>query len=431
MMWSQMFLSPGLLEISVPPPTGSNEGLLSHLEAAALLRYIGTTCRGIQRLSIFPDRAPITDYKKSICATSLLMEFWDGSLAQHLAQFDTLRSLCTTTEALGPSVINQLAQLPNLESLVIYPSSQPLEPTAIILSSPFPALRAFSLEQTPYSLFSEICKLQILRRVASLRLVFTNSPDDEDDEDGNDDNYNDSDNDDDDNDDANNNEDSDDEEEESLWAISLITLVWNNCPELSDLSIDFDCYGGSGDFVISLDSIKFPMKGLPLQKLSLRHAVISAGWDLMPSVWPQLEVLELPRHWATPDELLLFARLPRLETLVVKLSLTEPLPKLNHSLDWDASLHFSTLRSSTNVRIKGDIYNISQWLLSLWPALERIERYVGPDNDDEDDQTLSELTGTTVLALNRMIDMLREINKTKLRIAAKPYAEDALKLFSL
>lgn len=333
-MWIQLFLSPTLIEISVVPLAPDQPALLSCTEASTLLRHISSICPTLKFLSIFPDKEDTTSYKEQPCDSRSLFDFWNRSLPRQLKQMKFLCELCTTTEVLTPDTIVYLARLPHLRNLAIYPASRPVILGKITEKNAFPALREFSFNWISHKLAAEIWHLPIFDRITSLKLTLVTQPDDE---------------------------------EIDQWVGLLMSVICGSSPCLTNLSINFDCQD-KYDYCVDFSSkpLVKPMKELSLQTLELISVSIEPradAWNLLPSIWSQLTILRLPHNLVESEELILFSELPALQHLLVKLSLSaSPLEDKSSPLN-NRNMHFATLKSSSEVKITGDVYEIAWYVL--------------------------------------------------------------------
>jgi hypothetical protein len=254
---------------------------------------------------------------------------------------ESLYELHTTTEVFMPDTLAALAALPHLETLSIYPTTRGFQASKPAPKKSFRALQNFALCSAPYSLFADVWSLQCFNHLVSLKLTFVTRHDSE--------------------------------EEEKAWAVSLMTLVRDNSPNLAELIVNFDRdFACEHSVDIGHQSVLEPMKELPLENLELFSARLSAPehYDvkihcLIPVVWSQVTVLNLPSEPGTPKKLYWFSKLLRLEHLTLHLQLATPLPEIP-PISRQTNMCFNTLESSKRVDVTGDTHQIARWVFSAF-----------------------------------------------------------------
>ncbi|QRV97500.1 hypothetical protein RhiJN_25519 [Ceratobasidium sp. AG-Ba] len=395
-MWTQLFVSPTLVEISVVPLTPHQQGFLSCLEASALAKHINAVCPNLRFLSLFPDKEEAVEYRNRPCdAQALLYEFWNSSFPRQLESMESLTELCTTTAVLMPIGPARFIRLPDLKNLAIYPTPFTFALEKIAPESPFPALTKFSLNWAPHTLPVDVWRLPIFTNVTSVTLSFVTQP--RDGIDG--------------------------------WSSSLVSIICDKSPRLIALYIDFDFEKKYDSVDLSSRPVIKPMQQVPLQTLELVSAHIEESSEtgrLIPAIWSYLTVLKLPDNATNIEELALFSELPVLEHLVVELSLSTPPSEQTPVSSEGRNSSFNTLQSSSKVDISGDFYEIAQRLLDMWPKIRHV---LWTDSAKTKPKVASQSSSKALaIGLNRTINMLRELSETKLRLS-QAYGPDALKMF--
>ncbi|KAF8598205.1 hypothetical protein BDV93DRAFT_526902 [Ceratobasidium sp. AG-I] len=380
LMWIRAFLSPSLINIEVTP-SARYVPLISHLSASTLLKHIGVACPKIQLLSLFPNSRTTSEADLDAHDEQAMINFWDTSLADYLKRLPLLRELASTTEILSPNCVVQLASLPHLTRLAIYPLATPF--TVIQLASPtrFTALRHFELCMATPTQFYDTWRLGIFENLTSIELSFITQPDS-------------------------------DEFDHRTWATSIMALIAVNSPQLSDLIIDFDLHIAEKKlYNLGSVSVLSPLKTLPLKELHLREATLgvhtpATSFQDLKDFLPNVVILELPNQICTLKELYEFARLPNLKRLVVDLSLRTPDPQDPIPHPVNSNSNFRILESNYGVDVVGDIHAMARRLLSMWPGL-RLVKWSAETERESDIEPSAAATIST--ALNSTISLLRDI----------------------
>jgi hypothetical protein len=404
-MWIRAFLSPSLTDIDIIG-SSSYVPLLSYSESSTLFRYITGSCPDLKRLSLFPDSDTLDSSNETHRA---VVDFWDSDFSCHLGEMRSLHRLTSTTVVLMPDALGNLASLPGLERLFIYPASSPLTVVGPAAKGSFPTLKHFGLFAFSHTLFANVWRLGFFTHLTSLELGFTTRPDS-------------------------------DVTEGLQWISRLMPLICNACPDLSKLSIDFGVSFSTGYekvVVVGFASVLHPMRELPLQELSLIGVSLDDHdtkiHSLIPTVWTKLTILNMPDEMGSAQSLYWFSELPNLKRLIMYLYLTVPAPEFAHRSITNHCLEI--LESSHQANIIGDITQIARygfppcllfdcscshanpldsWLLSLWPTLQK----VGWVNDEDEAEAMSAADSKTLASgLNGVIILLREVNEMKLRIS--------------
>ncbi|KAF8598204.1 hypothetical protein BDV93DRAFT_526901 [Ceratobasidium sp. AG-I] len=376
-MWIRTFLSPSLVNIEAADYF-QDTPLISYLEASTLLRHITAICTNLEVLSLFPDSDRPDTTVGEVRDTRAMLDLWDSSLPQYLDQMVLLRQLTSTSEVLQPGALEQLAKLTRLESLVIHSATAALQASDAVSEYTFPSLRHFELHSYNHIFVDNIWRFGFFKALTSLTLYFFVFPDVD--------------------------------EPQQAWGSRLISMICDASPSLVKLEIDFN--GGEDmeerRFLVGSLPLLQPMRNLFLDDLFLRGASLGEYSDeiysVVPTVWTNLTVLEMPDQKGTPQTLYWFSELPNLKRLSLWLTLQTPEPDTMR-ISNPKNYCFETLESTGNVEITGDMLQITRWLLSLWPTLKQVNW----DFDCDDDTGLSRLASETMASgLNSLVTLLRE-----------------------
>ncbi|QRV83305.1 hypothetical protein RhiJN_11321 [Ceratobasidium sp. AG-Ba] len=332
LVWIRAFLSPSLEKIRVFPPDNTTP-FISYIEASKILGYIISTCPRLKVLYLYPKHQDPTQTTEGFSDAREVIDFWDSSMPLYLSKLHSLIELDSTTELLTPSNLPYLSQLPHLETLLLHPSNSPFLYQSHPPPNSFRSLRSLTLARIPYTLFTEIWRLQIFDQLTYLSLVFTSLPEGQ--------------------------------QERGVWSSNLVSLICDTCLKLANLRLDFDRYDQLGWVELIPSTFIPPMKALSLTFLELRCAYlseegVSTAYSMMPMAWSTITNLSLDEFHVTEKELHWFTELPVLEELTVELSVSQPpTPDSTESIS-QRNTSFKTLRSSHDVDIKGDIHQIAR-----------------------------------------------------------------------
>ncbi|QRW07390.1 hypothetical protein RhiLY_06389 [Ceratobasidium sp. AG-Ba] len=143
--WVNLFLTPDLVELRVPNPNGDICAMFTWLApmlVSNMLNTVSAKCPSLKTLEVSPGTNQ----------TDAPLEFdipLDTRLHEHIARFDSLRTLVTSAAALEPGMLQALGQLPRLEALSVVSSHQH-EPIMRLVPLPrnaFPVLERLELRR--------------------------------------------------------------------------------------------------------------------------------------------------------------------------------------------------------------------------------------------------------------------------------------------
>ncbi|KAG9100993.1 hypothetical protein FRC06_003464 [Ceratobasidium sp. 370] len=380
-LWIQTFLSSSLNTIKVIPDPVEGFPEISSLVAGSLLGQIINNCPNVQNLSLFPSTVP--PYSSEINGY-VIADFCDKTFYSRLHSL-RLTELGCTTQILTQEWIHVLEGLPLLERLEVYSITADI--TVPKLLSP-PTLKHFGLYATDWDEVEKIWALNIFATLTSVA-VSLRDHDDFDLE------FNDS------------------------WGRDFIALICSQSPTLTSISIDF----GPAEYALNNLSPLASMAKLPLATAcfkslsSMRDEVV----ENMASVFPMVTKLEFYDMVFTFDELIHFAKLPHLQHLVIGLAGDTRDIKLGLPLPASRSLH--TLEICYDVDVGPNLSLLAQYLLSLWPNLQRV---IWPElQKTPREARTSELAASVAESLNGFITLHRNFDRLRSRIVAE-YGIDVL-----
>ncbi|KAG9097761.1 hypothetical protein FRC06_007213 [Ceratobasidium sp. 370] len=287
--WVNLFLTPNLVELRVPNPNGDICAMFTWLAptlVSNMLHTVYTKCPSLKTLEVSPG----TNQPDSPIEFDIPI---DTRLHEHIARFDSLRTLVTSAAALEPGMLLALAQLPRLEALSVVSSHQhePVIRFAPLPRHAFPALERLELRRL--SLNAIITLWYTTGLVENLTSVVIAQP-------------------------------ILDDWTPRNWAGELISHVCRQSPNLLDLYLDPYYYTSQVVYLCQADLILLQALQIPLNSLTLCGTLIDrnvTNQDFA-NAFPQLHVLRLPSWRLSWDSLRdLAARLPKLHTLSVSLDL--------------------------------------------------------------------------------------------------------------
>ncbi|GAB1521130.1 hypothetical protein RhiTH_004221 [Rhizoctonia solani] len=324
--WVNTFLTPDLVELRVPNPNGDICAMftwLAPLLVSNMLQTVSAKCPSLKTLEVAPGTSgrdsPSIEFNIPLAI----------GLHEHIARFDSLRTLVTSAAALEPGMLVALSQLPKLAVLSVVSSHQhepimrliPLGPNA------FPSLERLELRRL--SLNAIIGLWYIPGLVSRLSSAVIAQP-------------------------------ILDEFTSRNWAGELISHVCIHSPTLQEFYLDPYYYVTQVVF-LSHDNLKL----LEEQQVSLRSITLcgtlvdrNVGVQDLARAFPNLSTLRLPSWRVTwQDARDLVARLPNLHTLSVGLdtlqsnipqigSISANRDRLSLEMSWDSLVEFSSEKLS-------------------------------------------------------------------------------------
>ncbi|KAH7338387.1 hypothetical protein B0J17DRAFT_628882 [Rhizoctonia solani] len=342
--WVNAFLTPDLVELRVPNPNGDICAMftwLAPLLVSNMLQTVSTKCPSLKTLEVAPGTS-VRD--------SHTIEFnipLATGLHEHIARFDSLRTLVTSAAALEPGMLVALSQLPKLEALSVVSSHQhePIIRLVPLGSNAFPALERLELRRL--SLNAIIGLWYTPGLVSKLSTAVIAQP-------------------------------ILDEFTPRNWAGELISHVCLQSPALQEFYLDPYYYVTQVVF-LSHDNLKL----LEQQQVSLKSITLcgtlvdrNVGIQDLARAFPNLSVLRLPSWRVTwQDARDLAACLPNLHTLGVGLDTLQPtVPQvkprvrsdcgnsnmLSLEMSWDSLVDLSSER----------MFKLAEFLFAMWPTVK-------------------------------------------------------------
>ncbi|KAG8722088.1 hypothetical protein FRC08_007195 [Ceratobasidium sp. 394] len=297
------------------------------------------------------------------------------SLPGSFLSFSSLRALTSSHWVLRPECFQTLGDLPQLESLELFPEPSVINlPGSVLLhENSFPALKRLSLRQLSWNRIGIILKHQLLiKNIVSLELVAILT--------------------------------SDSWEEADAALLELV-----NIENLTNLVIDFndqDCY----EIYPDNPSLEI-LSQLPLRSVKLVQAQFMAIDQIrFPRIFPTLTELRVLYQSADLVEFSRFATIPNLKHLVFRawdLRATD----LTASVKLPVCPSLDTLQVTTGFSYPfpvQEVHTIARYFRKLFPNLKKITWLNGAGDTVADrDMTL----------LNAYIAMLRERSNARARVA--------------
>ncbi|CAE6413455.1 unnamed protein product [Rhizoctonia solani] len=341
--WVNIFLTPDLVELRVPNPNGDICAMftwLAPLLVSNMLQTVSTKCPSLKTLEVAPGTSardsPTIEFNAPLTT----------GLHEHIARFDSLRTLVTSAAALEPGMLMALSQLPKLEALSVVSSHQhePMIRTLSLGPNAFPVLERLELRRlslngitglwyTP-GLVSKLSSAVIAQPIL-------------------------------------------DEFTPRNWAGELISHVCLQSPALQEFYLD-PYYYVTQAVLLSQDNLKL----LEQQQVSLKSITLcgtlvdrDVGVQDLACAFPNLSVLRLPSWRVTwQDARDLVARLPNLHTLSVGLDTLQPTVPQASSLESNrGNRNRLSLEMSWDplVELSSDkILKLAELLYDTWPTVK-------------------------------------------------------------
>ncbi|CAE6478277.1 unnamed protein product [Rhizoctonia solani] len=400
LMWTTLLASSTLREVRTVSsgkkrPTPSS---VAPVTASLLLSQVVRQCPDLQVLSIFPEPALTNtgNHKEGIFESFLALS--QPPFHVYLPQVRQLRELASNRQILRPDVLPVVASLPLLVHLEIFTLSIELDDDISLPENAFPSLQRLSVYLGSNQGVTDLWRIPALQQLTSLRIEFRDQHNDETDDPDN-------------------------------WARSLLSTIAKNSPNLRHLHVNFSLCDSCEDEPCDLGDpdLLEELSTLPLETVTLESAWFGIHdpdiFNYIPTAFSRVTELRMPTLNAPLNILAYFAKLPRLQHLVLDLYLTHG-PEWNLPPAVPVGLALHTLETKDNCAPLGDLVSLAKNLLLLWPNLQRV---VCPN--DEITGTTTKLMRTTLISsLNTSITAIREATKLKKMIAEK-YGPAELALF--
>ncbi|KDN33977.1 hypothetical protein RSAG8_12936, partial [Rhizoctonia solani AG-8 WAC10335] len=392
LLWTTLLASSTLREVRTVSSGKKrpNPLLVAPVVASLLLSKITHQCPDLQVLSIFPEPSLTStgSYKEGIFETFLT--FSQPPFQHYLAQSRQLRELASTGLILQSDVLPIVASLPRLVHLEIFTPSIDIDPDEISLpENAFPSLQRLSLYLALNQGATDLWKIHALRQLTSLRIEFRDQ----------------------------HNDDTDDPEN---WARNLLSTIAKNSPNLRHLHVNFSLCDSCEDEPCDLGDpvLLEELSTLPLETVTLESAWFGTHdpdvFNCIPTAFPNVIDLRMPTLHAPLNLLPYFAKLPKLQHLVLDLDLTHGSRcDLPPTVPVGLALH--TLETKDECAPLGDLVSLAKDLLLLWPNLQRV---VCP-KDGIVAGTTKLMQSTLISSLNSYITAVRETTKLKKTIVEK------------
>ncbi|KAF8599990.1 hypothetical protein BDV93DRAFT_608922 [Ceratobasidium sp. AG-I] len=345
LMWTIVFATPSLTNLSIPLTDPHNPPAISYRTASAILKILTQHQPDLQELSLFPDSG-LGRHQDD--GENKLLTFVSGEPFHHyLVGASNLRHLSGTMAWLQHEPRLILSKLPLLESITIYSALDTLDADKMpgLSEHSFPALRQLSMFGVdPHDALKVLGATGMFRRIEYLNIDidigrFHRG------------------------------------EFADLWLIDDFFPVLSNMPRLCGLSLKIPGIDDIEPLSAITPSILNILSALPLLSVTLGNMECSiTPWpDHFGMIWSLVTKLCIPEQALSLDSLHPFATLPKLQHLELKLdvqwlfapSTPEPGPR--------APLHtLVSTHHQTEERDCSDADEVVRWLLSHWPNLIRM-----------------------------------------------------------
>lgn len=290
---------------------------LAPLLVSNMLQTVSSKCPSLKTLEVAPGTnardTPVVEFNIPLAT----------GLHEHIARFDSLRTLVTSAAALEPGMLLALSQLPKLEALSIVSSHQhePAMRAVQLGSEAFPALERLELRRLSLRAITGLWYIPELVENLSSAVIAQPILD---------------------------------ERTSRNWAGELISHVCQQSPSLGEFYLD-PYYFVSQVVYLSRENLRLlEQEQVLLQSLTLCGTLIDKDVSVQDFAlaFPHLSVLRLPSWRVTWQDARDLARgLPNLRTLSVGLdTLQSTIPtctscisrgKLSLELNWDTLVDFS------------------------------------------------------------------------------------------
>ncbi|CAE6417232.1 unnamed protein product [Rhizoctonia solani] len=400
LMWTALLACPTLRKVLTVSGTEKrpNPSRIAPPIASLLLSKLTSQCPDLQALSIFPEPALTGTGTDKEDALEAFLTLSQPPFHHYLTQAQQLRELASNGEILRRDVLPIVASLPLLIHLEIFTPSIDLPEDIPLPENAFPSLQRLSLYLASNQGATDIWGIHALRQLTSIRIEFRDQ----------------------------HNDDTDDPDN---WARSLLSTIAKNSPNLRHLHVNFSLCDSCEDEPCDIGDLALleELSALPLETVTLESAWFGIDdsdiLDYIPTAFPKVTDLRMPTLHVLPRILPYFAKLPRLQHLVLDIYLVE-------EVRWDlpstapVGLALHTLETVDNNAPLGDLVALAKNLLSLWPNLQRV---ICP-KDDSLVGTPKLMRSTIIASLNANITAVREATKLK-KIIFEKYGPVASAMF--
>ncbi|KAG8737909.1 hypothetical protein FRC10_007537, partial [Ceratobasidium sp. 414] len=346
-LWISAFASPSLLRFTPVYIRDSDKCLISDTATSIILKALNERCPNIQSLALYrqmetdPDEGDVD---------SFLNLMWDGPYLQYMQSLAELRALSISISMIDGDGLTVLGSLPRLGSLTIRGGDDYLEePNFAIPDNSFPQLTHLTLWEIHVRIIADLMAIEPLaRNLAALSLCHQFAVEDE--------------------------------AAEMAWFTETIPRLLQYTPRLNDFYCD-STYNPSS---FPLDLSPCIISGNLLQRtseLGLKKMYLSGlrftsleHLEMMPTAWSTLISLHLTHVFISPLALPLFAMLPELQFLALRLPLGV-YPSWPIFDEYNPGLALRTLETTETelqIHIGANAVLTARSLLSLWPGLRCI-----------------------------------------------------------
>ncbi|CAE6339799.1 unnamed protein product [Rhizoctonia solani] len=338
--WVNVFLTPDLVELRVPNPNGDICAMftwLAPLLVSNMLETVSAKCPSLKTLEVAPGTSgrdsPTIEFNVPLAI----------GLHEHIARFDSLRTLVTSAAALEPGMLMALSQLPKLEVLSVVSSHQhePIIRIVPLGPSAFPSLERLELRRLSLNAITGLWYTPgLVSRLSSAVIAQPIL----------------------------------DEFTSRNWAGELISHVCLHSPSLQEFYLDPYYYVTQVVFLSQDVLLLLEQQQVSLRSITLCGTLVdrNVGVQDLARAFPNLSVLRLPSWRVTwQDTRDLVALLPNLRTLSVGLdTLQSTVPqvgpicrhrnRLSLEMSWDSLVEFSSEK----------ILKLAEFLHDTWPAIK-------------------------------------------------------------
>ncbi|CAE6413177.1 unnamed protein product [Rhizoctonia solani] len=386
LMSTLLLVSPSLREIR----SIASEKVIPHFStvspavASLLLKKLTSRCPDLQVLSIFPAKPTAGSGSHTERMLEKFIEISEPLFSHYLSKARQVRELTSNGQIFQRDALPTVASLTLLSRLEIFSRFIEIDPDDILLpENAFPSLQHLKLH-LEFNEGTDLWRIDAFRRL---------TPND--------------------------------------WGFGPLATIAQNSTNLQYLHINFcvceDCGDGPCD-------IGYPDLFEELSVIPLKTGILESVWlgpydpDLYNRfmiAFPEVIELHIPAQNITLDELVHFAKLPKLQHLVLDLYLTFPERNVPPPTP-PVGLALHTLETKESFTPTGDLLGpakLPRAPLLLWPNLQRV---VCPDGD----KTPIDIRfhNTIMQSLNSFLTITREATKLKNNIINR-YVPIELMLF--
>ncbi|KAG9091034.1 hypothetical protein FS749_000118 [Ceratobasidium sp. UAMH 11750] len=365
--WVRIFASRSLTRVASIPVLPRDPPEISHLAVSMTLKWLVEHSPHLQSLSLFPSK----EFYDGIGEYRFFSLIDEAPFHYYLLPTLEVRELSCSMIVLEGESLQALDRLPQLERLTVYTTSDVLdyEPKAIAFpGNLFPSLQCLYLHLPDcWDLFWVLDVHVLLANITTLEVNIVKA----------------------------------EQSSLNLTSREFFPLL-ADIPRLEHLSLELqpECLGEPiplGHSAILYKTLyRLPLQTVFISPVIFKHEDLSGT---LGSIWPHVTHLQLPGSIVSLRDLPMFARLPSLEHLTIRLNLSAKMQK-NGGFQTPVSPRLHTLEASSGSIIlceKTEVKQVAQFLLSLWPNLRQV---VWPRNSEKYELDFVE-------ALNEGLGMLR------------------------